>query len=109
MQVAKLLQEEKEEFFSENNMHNLTNVYRKKSDMGFVTDYPHYYEMKREGNKTPVLFAVRYAENSEFIFSRQEGDFTMYGKNYVGVLKPNFAGTWFELYDFGYDAQKESN
>jgi len=25
----------------------------------------------------------------------------MYGSNFLGVLRPNFAGTWFELYDYG--------
>ena len=88
-----MIQEEKETFLAENNMHNLTNVFRKKSEMGFVTDYPHYYEMRKEGKKESFIFACRNGENSEFVFSRQEGDFTPHGKNYLGVLKPNFAGS----------------
>lgn len=98
--------EEKEAFFTENNMHNLTNVVRSKSEMGFVSDYPHYYQLKLEGKPKSVMFAVRTSENSEFIVSRQDGDFTMYGKNFIGVLKPNFAGTWFELYDYGLDQKQ---
>jgi hypothetical protein len=47
--VAKLQQEEKEEFFKENNMHNLTNVIRSRSEMGMLSDYPHFYELKKEG------------------------------------------------------------
>jgi hypothetical protein len=52
------------------------------------------------------MFAIRYSENSEFIISRKSGDFTMFGKHYIGVLKPNFAGTWFELYDFGFEPKQ---
>jgi len=39
--VAKVIQDEKEEYFEEKNMHNLTNVMRKKSEMGVFSDYPH--------------------------------------------------------------------
>lgn len=103
MQVSKQQQEEKEDLIKENNMHNLTNVIRTKSEMGVFSDYPHFFELRREGSQKPFLFAVRHSENSEFILSKREGDFTMYGMNFMGILKPNFAGTWFELYDYGFD------
>lgn len=105
-QVARLQQEEKEEFFSENNMHNLTNVIRSRSEMGLMSDYPHFYELKREGKQDSVLFAVRHSENSEFVISRKGGDFTVFGKHFIGILKPNFAGTWFELYDYGLEPKQ---
>ena len=41
----------KDEFLAENNMHNLTNVIRTKSEMGFISDYPHFYELKKEGKE----------------------------------------------------------
>jgi hypothetical protein len=106
VQVAQLQHDEKEEFFAENNMHNLTNVIRSRSEMGLLSDYPHFYELKREGKQLSVLYATRSSENSEFIISRKAGDFTIFGKNFVGVLKPNFAGTWFELYDFGFEPKQ---
>lgn len=87
-------------------MHNLTNVIRTKSEMGVFSDYPHFFELRREGTLKPLLFATRQSENSEFILSKQDGDFTMYGTNYMGSLKPNFAGTWFELYDYGFDPKQ---
>jgi hypothetical protein len=101
VQIAQEEAVSKEKYLEENNMHNLTNVIRTKSDMGVFSDYPHFYELKREGSEQPLLYATRLSENSEFILSRQAGVFCMYGQNYMGVLKPNFAGTWFELYDFG--------
>ena len=51
------------------------------------------------------MFACRNSENSEFIISKKQNDFTTYGTNYLGVLRPNFAGTWFELYDYGLDVK----
>ena len=87
-------------------MHNLTNVIRKKSEMGVFSDYPHFYELRREGAEKQLMFAVRNSENSEFILTRQEGDFTIYGANFMGILKPNFAGTWFELYDYGLEPKQ---
>lgn len=35
--------------FETNNMHNLTNVLRSRSEMGVFSDYPHFYEMRKEG------------------------------------------------------------
>lgn len=32
-----------------NNSHNLTKVLRNKSEMGFMSDYPHYYRLVKEG------------------------------------------------------------
>ena len=32
-----------------NNSHNLTKVLRRKSEMGFVSDYPHFYRLVKEG------------------------------------------------------------
>jgi hypothetical protein len=41
----------KNEYFMPNNMHNLTNVSRQKSEMGLMSDYPHYYDLKKEGDE----------------------------------------------------------
>ena len=50
------------------------------------------------------LFGVRHTENGEFIISSKKDDFTVYGQNYVGRLTPNFLGTAFELYNYGFEA-----
>jgi len=39
----------KNRIFDTNNQHNLTNVLRAKSEMGVFSDYPHFYELRREG------------------------------------------------------------
>jgi hypothetical protein len=87
----------KQEFLKCNNAHNLTNVKRVKSEMGIFSDYPHYYTMQKEGGTTTqtILYAMRNSENGDFIFSRQEGVFCLYGPNFVGVLRPNMLGTYF--------------
>ena len=52
-----------------NNMHNLTKVGRTKSEMGLLSDYPHFYQMTVEGKQEVKLYAVRNTENGEFIVS----------------------------------------
>ena len=69
--------------------------------MGVFSDYPHYYELTKEGTSDVLLYAMRESENSEFIISRSKGVFCKYGSNFVGLLKPNMLGTKFELFDFG--------
>ena len=59
----------KEKIFETNNMHNLNQVMRDKSEMGVFHDYPHYYEIQKEGSKEVLLYAIRESENSEFIIS----------------------------------------
>ena len=87
-----------------NNQHNLTKVIRTRSDQGVFSDYPHFYKMAQEGKEsTPDLFAERQTENGEFVISSKQGDFTLYGQNYVGILKPNFLGTQFELFNHGFE------
>ena len=53
-----------------NNMHNLTNVKRTKSEMGVFSDYPHYFDITREGSDTPMIFGIRSTENGEFVISK---------------------------------------
>ena len=77
---------------------------RDKSDMGVFSDYPHYYELTKEGSKEVLLYAKRESENSEFVLSKSKGVFCKYGSNYVGLLKPNMLGTKFELFDFGLES-----
>jgi len=88
------------------------------------SDYPHFYRLIQEGKTlaqdsetesktledgTAVepyhgeLFAQRLTENGEFIISSKPGDFTMHGMHYVGLLKPNFLGTCFSLYNHGFE------
>ena len=59
----------KNRIFETNNMHNLTNVLRFRSEMGVFSDYPHFYELKREGQKESELFGTRESENGNFILS----------------------------------------
>ena len=93
----------KEKVFETNNMHNLNNVIRTKSEMGVFSDYPHFYELTKEGSTDILMYACRESENGEFIISRSKGVYCKYGSNYLGYLKPNMLGTRFELFDYGLD------
>mmetsp|Transcript_616 Transcript_616/g.819 ORF Transcript_616/g.819 Transcript_616/m.819 type:complete len:300 (+) Transcript_616:668-1567(+) len=87
--------------FETNNMHNLTNVLRSRSEMGVFSDYPHFYEMCKEGQSTGELFGQRETENGNFVISCQKDVFCLYGQNFMGQLCANMLGTQFDLYDFG--------
>jgi len=97
-----------------NNSHNLTKVLRNKSEMGFISDYPHFYRLVKEGKTLTdlqppseelpegeeppkpyygELFAQRNCEYGEYIISCKKGDYTLYGQNFVGLLQPNLLGT----------------
>ena len=91
------------EFLKCNNSHNLTSVKRNKSEMGFISDYPHFYSLTKEGKEETVLHGMRASENGEFIVSKTKEVFCMYGPNFVSVVKPNMLGTKFEVFDFGMD------
>lgn len=111
-------------FMLTNNQHNLTKVLRSRNDDGVFSDYPHNYRLVQEGKelaqpgdtepkvledgtmKTPYhgdLFAQRQSENGEFVISSKQGDYTIYGQNFVGLLQPNFLGTAFNLYNSGFE------
>jgi hypothetical protein len=47
--IAEHEAESKSVYIKANNMHNLTNVKRTKSEMGMFSDYPHFYEFIKEG------------------------------------------------------------
>lgn len=91
----------KNKIFETNNMHNLTNVFRQRSEMGVFSDYPHFYELRPEGQEQSQLFGTRPTENGEFIISSQKDVFCLYGQNYMGIMKANMLGTRFDVYDFG--------
>ena len=69
----------KNKIMDTNNQHNLTNVFRRKSEMGVFSDYPHFYDLKSEGNAECSLFATRMTENGEFIISNRKEVFCFYG------------------------------
>ena len=79
------------------------NVFRKKSEMGVFSDYPHFYELRGEGQTESVLYGTRPSESGDFILSTHKDVFCLYGQNYIGALKTNMLGTRFDLYDFGLD------
>lgn len=99
--IAKQEALKQQEHLQTNNVHNLTNVMRNKSEMGIFSDYPHFYKLRVEGKNTELLYAMRASENGDFVISSQKDVFCMYGTNYVGLLSPNMLGTRFELYDHG--------
>ena len=90
-------------------MHNLTNVFRSKSEMGVFSDYPHFYDLKAEGQTDAALSATRQSENGDFIISNRKDVYCLYGQNYMGILKPNMLGTRFDLYDFGLESKNLQN
>ena len=79
----------------------MTNVLRARSEMGVFSDYPHFYELKAEGQGLSTMFSTRQTENGDFIISSQKDVFCLYGQNFLGILKANMLGTRFDLYDFG--------
>ena len=101
IQVAAEETAKKNQIFNENNMHNLMNVLRSRSDMGVFSDYPHYYELRPEGQSDSILYGTRQTENGDFIISNRADVFGLYGQNYMGILKTNILGTRFDLYDYG--------
>ena len=74
--------------------------------MGVFSDYPHFYELKKEGQETSALYGTRKSENGDFIISNAKDIFGLYGKNYMGILKANMLGTRFDLYDYGLQANQ---
>lgn len=93
-----------EKYFKVNNHFNMGRVLRRKTDDNFgLDDYPHYYQLLLENDPNIVLFALRVSENSNFIISRSYDDFSKYGMNFVAEIVPNFWGTHFDVYDFGYE------
>ena len=81
------------------------NVLRKKSEMGVFSDYPHFYELRGEGQTESFLFGTRKSENGDFIISSRKDVFCLYGQTYMGTLKANMLGTRFDLYDYGLEAK----
>ena len=69
----------KNQVFETNNMHNLMNVLRKKSEMGVFSDYPHFYELRGEGKTDSALYGTRATENGDFIISKTKDVFCLYG------------------------------
>lgn len=53
----------------------------------------------------PVIYAIRKSENSDFVLSKLEDDFTKYGPNYLGKIQANFWGTGFDLINYGIDVE----
>lgn len=94
---------EKKKFFEINNYFNIGIIYRRKSEFGIMHDYPHYYQLSLENDSNINLYAIRESENSNFIISSDINDFSKYGMNYLGEIEPNFWGTQFDVYDYGFD------
>eukprot|EP00347_Sterkiella_histriomuscorum_P007807 403347486 len=107
-QIALEEAEAKDKFLEQNNMHNLTRVERLKGDQGLFSDYPHHYKLRMESKSDVRLFAERQSENSEFIVSQQQGEYTKHGRGYMGQIVPNFLGTKFDVYDYGFELQHQS-
>ena len=71
--------------------------------MGMFSDYPHFYSLTKEGVDQTLLYAQRSSENGDFIISKTQNVFCLYGPNFVGVVKPNLLGTHFTVHDCGMD------
>mmetsp|Transcript_1134 Transcript_1134/g.1425 ORF Transcript_1134/g.1425 Transcript_1134/m.1425 type:complete len:170 (+) Transcript_1134:947-1456(+) len=84
-------------------MHNLNKVNRTKSEMGVFHDYPHHFELKKEGNAEVLVHGIRNTENGDFFLSNMKDVYCLYGQNYLGTIKTNILGTCFDVYDFGLD------
>lgn len=96
------LQKKKSKFYEVNNYFNIGKVFRRKNNDGLLSDYPHYYELTVENDADIRLYALREAENSNFIISTNIDDFTKFGPSFLGEIEANFWGTSFIIYDNGY-------
>jgi hypothetical protein len=80
---------------------------RKKSEKGVISDHPHYYKLVCDDLSHPTVYAIRKSVNSNFYISKSEDDYRKYGPNYLGIVKANFWGTGFDLFDYGIDVEFE--
>ena len=96
-------QARRDRYMTTNNMFNLYQTTREKSEMGYFSDYPHFYTFSSEQKESLSLYAKRETENGDFIVSMEEGDYTKFGQNYVAEVKANFWGTGFDVYNYGVD------
>jgi len=104
---AWLVNDEKDAYFKTSMSFYPWKVIRTKSEEGMISDYPHYYKIVSEDKSHPVIFATRNSINGRFRISKLEGDYTLYGPNYLGMLKANFWGTGFDLIDYGIEFEFE--
>ena len=74
-----------------------------------ISDYPHFYEIHWDDVTHPTVYATRESVNGKFIISSKKGEYTRYGPYYLGVLKANFWGTGFDLFDYGIDVKLEED
>ena len=103
--AACLVNDEKNGYFKTSMNFYPWKVYKNKSEEGMMSDYPHLYKITWEDPNHPVIHGIRKSENSEFILSKSNDDFTKYGPNYLGILQANFWGTGFDLLDYGVDIE----
>jgi len=88
-------------FITPENKFSLLLVKRTKTEDEAFSEYPHYFILKQEADSKVILHAKRESQNGDFIISTKENDFFVNGENFVAVIKPNFWGTRFEVFDFG--------
>ena len=74
-----------------------------------ISDYPHYYKIYCDDTSHPTIYACRNSQNGRFRITKKEGDYTLYGPNYIGSLKVNFWGTGFDIFDYGVDHEFEED
>ncbi|CAI2374044.1 unnamed protein product [Moneuplotes crassus] len=109
LNVSLIICDDKNKCFKTNMNFYPCKVDRKKSIQGVLSDYPHYYEIHCEDPTHQSLYAMRGSVNGKFIISNKSGEFTRYGPHYIGVLKANFWGTGFDLFDYGIDLELEED
>lgn len=105
--AACLINEERDSYFKSSMNFYPCKVTRVKSEEGLISNYPHYYSIHCDDMNHPKIFAIRKSENSEFVISRSMNDFSKYTPSFLGVLKANFWGTGFDLFDYGIDLKIE--
>ena len=106
---AWLVNDEKDQYFKANMSFYPCKVTRTKSEEGVISDYPHFYKIYSDDTSHPLLFAWRNNVNGRFRLSKWEGDYTLYGPNYLGSLKASFWGTGFDVIDYGLDFEFEED
>lgn len=88
--------------------YTLCQLHRKRQDMG---GYPHIYEMRADHSNERVITALKADEQSNSrIFVCEANEHTSeFCEDFIGMVKPNFWGTNFTLFDCGHNLPKLKN
>lgn len=88
--------------------YTLCQLHRKRKDMG---GYPHTYEVRTDHSNERVMTALKADEqsNSRIFVCEADENTSEFCEDFIGMVKPNFWGTNFTLFDCGHNLPKLRN